>query len=300
MKTTFSEKQIIQFIKDIYPNANNVYNMAEGDTSQTYCFNNDGQKLVFQTSTDLQGYKKEEYIYKNFTSLNVRKVVKIDRITQNIYYCITEYIHAKRLQDLNKNDMTEKVSSIMEAFKILESVEIPANSGFGCFNYMGIAFYKSWKEYINAVYTQYQWKIINIKTKILVCHLIDEIKKYNHIPGNKRSLIHGDFGSSNVLSGGNKIYLIDWSLSLYGDPLYEIANVLFWNEKCLAPLISEIHKRYFNDDKTILTLYVYILRIGLEEIFTVNKQGQTVVNTGWAENRLEEILETFIKSTISL
>jgi hypothetical protein len=109
MKTTFSEKQIIKIIKKLYPDANNIYNMTEGDTSQTYCFNNGNKKLVIQTSKDIQGYKKEAYIYKNFNkNIYVRKVLKIDKIENDIYYCITEFINAKRLQDLGINELEKK------------------------------------------------------------------------------------------------------------------------------------------------------------------------------------------------
>ena len=245
MKTAFSEKQIIKIIRRLYPDAINIFNMIEGDTSQTYCFDTENKKLVIQTSRDLQGYKKEVYVYKTFhNSINVRNVLKIDQLENNIYYCITEFINAKRLQDLKSHELIENLKCIMGIFKILEKITIPEDTGFGYFNFQGAAHYKTWAEYINAVYNEYQWDIINVETKKLVLNGISEIKKYNNILENKRSLIHGDFGSSNVLNNDDKIYLIDWSLSLYGDPLYETANVLFWNEKCLSPLISMINKKY--------------------------------------------------------
>ncbi|WP_439897592.1 phosphotransferase, partial [Escherichia coli] len=49
-----------------------------------------------------------------------------------------------------------------------------------------------------------------------------------HCP-NVRALVHADFGSNNVLTDGHRITgVIDWSEAMYGDPLYDIANILFW------------------------------------------------------------------------
>jgi hygromycin-B 4-O-kinase len=291
MKTTFSEKQFIQIIRRLYPNADNICNMAEGDTSQTYCFNAGNDKFVIQTSRDLQGYRKENYIYNKFhENINVRKVLKLEKMENNIYYCITEFIDAKRLQDLNANDLKRNVDRIMETFKAMEKINIFQSNGFGYFDCNGIAFYRTWSEYINAVHEHYKWNNVNKSTKKIILECIFEIKKYNNILDNRRSLIHGDFGSSNVLINKEKIYLIDWSLSLYGDPLYEIANVLFWNEKCLIPLIDEINKIYLNDKKSRLKIYIYILRIGLEEIYRTIEQKQIGYNIGWVENRLGEVV----------
>jgi hygromycin-B 4-O-kinase len=270
--------------------------MIEGLESQTYCFNDGNAKLVIQTSKNVQGYKKEAYIYKMFYKyINVRNVLKIGKIENDVYYCITKFIKAKRLQDLSSGELEKNIGHIIKIFETLKNINIPQDTGFGVFNFDGIAFYKSWPEYINAVYNNYHWDAINNKIEKLVLKSISEIKKYNNILENEKSLIHGDFGSSNVLNKDEKIYLIDWDLSLYGDPLYEIANILFWNEKCLIPLISEINKEYLKDEKMILKIYIYILRIGLEEIYRVLEQKQIGYNIKWIENRLEEINNIFIK-----
>jgi hygromycin-B 4-O-kinase len=296
MKTTFSEEQIIQLIRRNYADANNIYNMIEGDTSQTYYFESGCKKLVVQTSRDLQGYKKEAYIYKKYhNKINVRNVLKIDNVENDIYYCITEFINAKRLQDLKTRELISNLEYITGIFQNLENIKIPENMGFGYFNSEGVANYKTWPLYINAVHNNYRWTLVNNNTKKLVSNCIDEIEKHNDTLDNKKSLIHGDFGSSNVLNNVDKVYLIDWSLSLYGDPLYEIANVLFWNEKCLMPLIDEIRKKYLKDEKTITKVYLYILRIGLEEIYSTVEQNQIGYDIKWVEKRVEEVIDTFLK-----
>jgi hygromycin-B 4-O-kinase len=296
MKTTFSEEKIIKIVKNLYPNADNISNMVEGLVSQTYCFDCEHKKLVIQISKELNGYKKERYIYMNFhKDIHVRNVLKIGKLEKDVYFCITEFINAKKLQDLSHNELILYLNQVMEIFEVLANIDIAKSMGFGHFNFRGIGICGSWPEYINAVYSHYQWKSIDNDTKELISKCIKEIIKYNYILDNKRSLIHGDFGSSNVLIDKGKIYLIDWDLSLYGDSLYEVANILFWDEKCLAPLTEEIKRQYFTEEKTILKIYLYIIRIGLEEAYRIIEQNKIGYNIEWIKKRLEEIMNNFLK-----
>lgn len=45
----------------------------------------------------------------------------------------------------------------------------------------------------------------------------------------ERGPIHGDSGSSNLLTDGRRITgIIDWDRGAFGDPLYDVANLLSW------------------------------------------------------------------------
>ena len=44
----------------------------------------------------------------------------------------------------------------------------------------------------------------------------------------EHKLVHGDFGSNNVLTDGQKITgVLDWDCALYGDPLFDVAGSFF-------------------------------------------------------------------------
>jgi hygromycin-B 4-O-kinase len=47
----------------------------------------------------------------------------------------------------------------------------------------------------------------------------------------ERCLLHGDFGFSNALTEDGRLSgILDWGLSLYGDPIYDLARMNFWAE----------------------------------------------------------------------
>ena len=299
MKTGYSENDIIDIIKRIYPQATNIQKMNEGLVSQTYYFKNLGISFVFQISTDKLGYEKENYVFKTFSKdISVKNILKIENYQDDIYYCISEYIDAKRLHDLTTYEIKEKIFDIMDILETMKNINIDYNKGYGYFDSKGDAPYGSWKGFIQAVINDKEYKFYNIdmKKNNVIEKSLNEIEKYYNILDERKCLIHGDFGSYNVLSNDKTIFLIDWSLGLYGDPLYEIANVLFWNEKCLNPLIKEINKKIITDDNIRLKIYIYMLRTGLEEI-NMNLKNNNAKNNEWLNNRIEDIIKNYWKKS---
>ena len=296
MKTQFSETEISRIIREMYPQAENIYGITGGLVSQTYCFTSRNTTYVFQISRDLEGYRKENYVDKSFSNyINVKNILKIDMLPDNSCYCISKYINARRLHDLAPGEIKENIHTIIKTLESLEKINISTDSGFGYFDSRGNAPYKTWADFICSVQndTIYHWDIRNDSVNELVKKCCGEIQKYSYVLDDKKALIHGDFGSYNVLAGAGDIYLIDWNLGLYGDPLYEISNILFWNEKCLCDLINAIQKKYIADEAAKTKNYIYELRVGLEEIYRTYIKNEPGFNTDWIIGRVNEILENW-------
>jgi hygromycin-B 4-O-kinase len=102
-----------------------------------------------------------------------------------------------------------------------------------------------------------------------------------------RRLVHGDFGSNNVLTDGRRIIgVIDWSEAMIGDPLYDVANVFFWRDWLVC---MRQQARYFelhpeSSPNLRERLLCYQLRIGLGEIYQNAMLGNTEA-TAWAASR---------------
>ncbi len=104
-------------------------------------------------------------------------------------------------------------------------------------------------------------------------------------------LAHGDFGSNNVLArGGNITGVIDWSEALLGDPLYDVANILFWRTwlNCMEQQAAYSESRIANDPGVKRRLICYQLRIGLRETLESAKAGNGEA-CRWAFARCENL-----------
>jgi hygromycin-B 4-O-kinase len=108
-----------------------------------------------------------------------------------------------------------------------------------------------------------------------------------------RKLVHGDFGSNNVLAEGECITsVLDWSEAMIGDPAYDIANVLFWRTwlPCMEELAAWFERAGTIDRTGRKRLLCYALRIGLREVYENVRDGNHGMG-GWALNRCNELLQ---------
>jgi len=106
--------------------------------------------------------------------------------------------------------------------------------------------------------------------------------------------VHGDFGSNNVLVEAGRISgLIDWSEAMAGDPLYDVANILFWRTwlDCMeqqARYLEESERHRLADQRS---LDCYQLRIGLQVLHGAFQDGDLRL-AEWALRRCSAIAGT--------
>lgn len=118
-------------------------------------------------------------------------------------------------------------------------------------------------------------------------------------PADVRGVLHGDLTAGNVLLGESRVFaVIDWGNSLIGDPLYDVAWLIFW-----APwhpgldgdyLLTETRRRYRSEtghapenfDERVLACH---LQIGLDAM-AYNAFRRTEVHLNDTIDRLGVLL----------
>jgi len=301
MKSNYSDAQIEQLIKKHYSAAHIVRPLSGGLVSQTYCFSNDGEKYVFQIGGKREAYAKEKLVSERYRGiLPVRNVIGVYSTDNDTAYCVSSYIEGDKLFDLSDQAQIDIVPSVMALFERISTVEIPERAGYGRYDEKGYARFATWTNFVMAICDDklYDWKALENKgfEIAVVNQAISALEKHmRFIDLDRPYLVHGDVGSYNLLAQGKYITgAIDWSLSLYGDCLYDVANVFFWNEDKLQPLISEMRKKYLMDEHCKKKIFCYILRIGLEEIYNTVVQGEIGYDVEWVMARLKSVTESFV------
>ena len=179
--------------------------------------------------------------------------------------------------------------------EIVES-KIPAPNSFGYFDDKGHAKYSSWKEFLrSSIYRpDRKWGEL-FSTKILDGEILKPImKNYLELTDNcpeERKLVHGDFGSNNMLTDGKKITgVLDWDCALYGDPLYDIAGIIFWSTWLECMRIQSVYftKKLCNEPNFKTWIKCYVLRCGLEEIYENAIEGNQEMLI-WLIQRTKEV-----------
>lgn len=295
-------EEIKTLIKIHYPSFVNVKELSGGLVSQTYLFEVGEERFIFQVGNYLESYKKERFIDEKYNKiLPVRHVLEVHKTDHELAYSISKFIEGDKLFDLNSQQLLDIVPAVLNTLEALESVEVSEyREGYGYFDSTGNASYPTWLDFLKAVYNHdiYNWASLEKKgmDSEVVNKAIQELKAHiKSVNFSKKNIVHGDLGSFNLLAKDNQITaIIDWSLALYGDHLYDKANFLFWNEDKLQPLIKEIKNKYITTDETKEVFYCYMLRIGLEEIYNTVIRNEVGYDIEWVANRLNDIMDSFL------
>lgn len=291
-----TDDKIRAIIHSHYPESSQVRELTGGLASQTFSFEANGQRYVFKTGTRKEVHEKEQWVYNKYHHvLPLRRAVLIHGSEDQLPYGIYEFIEGVKMFDLNSQQLVDIVHSVLEILSTLKSIEVSDDVGYGRFDGTGNAPYPTWSDFVEAICNEdiYNWS--EVEKKGLDADVIDAaIQKLKRgaesIKITKKQLIHGDLGSFNLIAERVRITgIIDWSLAMYGDHLYDIANFMFWNEDKLQPLIAHLKARYMDTSENKRKISSYMLRIGLEELYNTVILNEAGYDVEWVANRLQKI-----------
>ncbi|QHW29792.1 phosphotransferase [Paenibacillus rhizovicinus] len=293
-----TKDEIHAMIRSQFPEAADLKELTGGLASQTFSFDVKGQRCVFKTGTRMEVHEKEQWVYNKYHQLlPLRRMIGNSETSQQQPYAVFEYIEGVKVFDLSSKELFDVMASILELLATLQSVDVSDVDGYGRFDETGKASYLTWNDFIEAIDNEsiYDWSRLDLK-KIdaeVIDAAIHKLKQgAPHIKISKKQLIHGDLGSFNLIADRGRITgLIDWSLSMYGDHLYDIANFMFWNEDKLQPLIAHLSVQYMNTAEDRRTISCYMLRIGLEELYNTLIMNEAGYDVEWVANRLQTITD---------
>ncbi|MBV8809359.1 MAG: aminoglycoside phosphotransferase family protein [Acidobacteriaceae bacterium] len=270
--------------------------ISEGEESQAYRFRSGTRAYVLRLNPDSVGFQKDAFVYRTFAprDLPVPKVIRIGEIDHQ-FYCISESLPGVTLQELKREDLPLLLGPTAQILELIAKSDLGETSGFGTFDKDGTGTYESWRNFLSSIADRdrYNWEAVGklVDSTEIRRSLTRLVALAGRCP-ETRALVHGDFGSNNVLTDGRRITgVIDWSEALFGDPLYDVANTFYWRTwlDCM-----EEQARYFEahlDPSPALSdrLLCYQLRIGLAEIYQNAVEGK-VDGAAWAASRCRELI----------
>ena len=211
---------------------------------------------------------------------------------------ISEFIEGPTMQDLDRQAIEALLPVTLQVQQTIAATDIAHTSGYGEFDLSGNGKSSSWQEWLltHISLPDFDWRALVAKGIIeqnFLDKVFDAFKRLVDQVPNERKLIHGDFGSNNVLTRNGKIVAaIDWDAASYGDWLFDVAGAYYWSDHLLCMRLAAA---YYERALSRLPDYrarinCYQIRAALTEIYEhAHRREQEELR--WHVERCQKVLE---------
>ena len=298
MKPELSNQQLLQFLTEKYGSEPQWAPIAEGMESRVLTFIWGDQQYILRVNPNPSGFQKDRWCFQQFHSeeLPIPEILEIGSFSSHYAYCLSRRLPGITLEDSAIPTLQQLTPYVSQVWKVIHQSLLPSSEGFGPFNECGHATFSSWQSFLQSTIRgkDQQWDHLFASNLLDATALQPVMQSYLRLTGHcpeERKLVHGDFGSNNVLTDGKKITgVLDWDCALYGDPLFDVAGSFFWSPwlDCMRIQSEFFQQTLRNEVNFAVRLQCYQFRCGLEEIHENALAGnQKLLN--WLLNRTMQI-----------
>lgn len=314
LKTKVDSEEVFDFLKKNFAtDIPSLTPIKAGETSQAFLFSSKDGEFVVRVHSKKHGFEKDKYAYEHFGSedIPVPKMLQMGQLNGQLYYAITEKAKGKIIDHFAKDEIRTFIPELIKTLDAIRNLDIKNTTQFGDWDSDGRASEVTWKDYLAKLiedFSSYSERSEekgsrsgsyndkraegallekNIVEKILAHYkpLIDYCPNILH-------LVHGDVGFNNMFSDGNKITgVIDWELSKYGDFLYDVAWLSFWETE--IDYAGIFLKHYEAEGVSVPNfrerMLCYKLHFGLGSLQFASDSGQEDTYR-WTKDRLLSLL----------
>ncbi|MFC1615448.1 phosphotransferase [Patescibacteria group bacterium] len=239
---------IINKVKKRLSTKENFRKTEKGTRSTVYLSDNFAVKI----NKDLSMLKNESEILK-VLNLNITPEFVNFYIIQGVGVLVEKKLEGSSIDDVWKNiNITDKDKIVTDIVKTIYKINRHKKDFFWSSQY-DVKF-KTYKELLFYKFKLYQKRIFENKlSHKLFLEIADNIteKKVDKIFRQLQpTLLHGDLIMHNLLTDLRRLTgILDWEYSQYGDPFYDLARIIYYQE-CAKAYVDENRDEHFEYDFT--------------------------------------------------
>ncbi|MFW6075110.1 MAG: phosphotransferase family protein [Chloroflexota bacterium] len=215
-----------------------VSSIAGGAWSDAFSFVHDASRYVLRWSDHAENFERDAIAstYRR-DGLPVPEILELGRESGH-YYAISLFVDGEFFEELPAPALEASLDSILGMFAALRSVDLSGRRGFGTWDGTGNGQYDSWREFLLDINNDPPGSLIEGWSDNLAAstpgfaafdRLYERLEAAVGSCPEHRQLIHSDLINRNVLVRDGKVTaVLDWGSSNYGDALYDIAWISFF------------------------------------------------------------------------
>ena len=272
-----------------------------GEAAQAFGFLVDDQQYVIRINANSRSFEMDRYEHSHFSSaeIPIPEIIQVGNFDENLHYAISRRLRGRLVDELSGEEHARTLPHLIQTLDAIHQIDVRSQGLYGEWDEDGEAHLDSWQQYILSIKDRVpygtDWRSLFETSSMepsLVERTYDRISELVEYCPEEISLIHGDFGSDNVLAKDGRITgVLDWGGSKYGDFLYDVAWLIFWSDRYDA---GTFKKHFQSLDTPIFhfqeRLFCYQIPIGLgvAGFFAGSEQKERYM---WARDRVSSLLD---------
>ncbi|MEK7863264.1 MAG: aminoglycoside phosphotransferase family protein [Chloroflexota bacterium] len=212
--------------------------MRPGEWSAVYAVRTASADLVARLSAYDEDFEKDAYVARYASAaLPIPRIIERGP-AEGIFYAISERMPGEHMDGLDGTRMQRVLPSLLAALEAMRQIDLSGASGFGAWRANGNAQDLTWRAWLLGIATHPGTRGgLNSREQLQgspsAVVVFDEgfarIRALADRCPEDRYLIHDDLMNRNVLVDADRVTaVLDWGSSLYGDFLYDIAKLVFY------------------------------------------------------------------------
>lgn len=278
------ETAVRAFLRERFGSNARIAVMRPGEWSTVYSVQTARADLVARFSSYDEDFEKDAFAARwSSVTLPIPRILEWGAALGG-FYAMSERVRGDHIDELDEARMRSVLPALFAALDAMRRVDLSSANGFGGWRADGRVEHRTWREWLLSVATDPAtrgapgWRELlrgqpdAVSTYEAGYERVREL--IDHCP-EERHLIHDDLLNFNVLVDVDRISaVLDWGSSKYGDFLYDIAKLAFYQPWYVSwrniDFAAEARAHYkaigLEVPRSNERLTCYALRIGIEDM----------------------------------
>lgn len=263
IKPRIEKEDVKRLFEELAIEGHNTRERNSGQIAKTYEFESGDKSFFIQFNQEnmSQGTINEIIFSDDFKEKGIPLREMIGHGDYQGYrYIITEKVFGTDFGKLTKEEFQESIEDVMAVLHKISETDIGRFQGYGWLDEEGNGKFESWTSHLMNVYEEEpgcfygEWFELFDTTFLerdQFDHYFAKMKEQFRFLPDVRKLIHSGYCGGNILVENGKVTaVLDWQDARYGDPLFDLAYMVFWmNEDDAKSSLQEYAKAFGIDMK---------------------------------------------------